>query len=122
MEIIATLQNSVETIFALADELVSPAVYHSSAGEKTYDSDLDEYVGGAVDTPVRVIETSITAEDREASPIEVEDMKILVPYVDLEGIALSGSDSITYLGTTKNILARKKVPGQAIHIFFIRKQ
>lgn len=122
MRLEGILQSSVETVFDVASELVQEAVYHPNSESGTYDPATDEYTSAPSGHNCRLIETTVTAEDREASPIEVEDLKIIIPWKDLEGVTLKGVDAITYAGTTKNILARKKIPGKAIHIFFIRQR
>lgn len=123
MSLTNILRGSVETIYTVLEELVVLATYHSTSTARIYDAETDSYAGGAADIPnVRVIETSVSVEEREASPVTVEDTKILIPHVDLASITLEESDTITYNGTTKNILARKKIPGKAIHVFFVRER
>lgn len=122
MTLTATFRAGVETAFAVAEELVRYGTYISRGGDPVYDPVTDSMSGGEVQVPqVRMLQTSTTLEEREASPVSIEDLKLLIPFVDLPGRTPSQGDKVILDGVTYNVLTFKKIPGQAIHIVFCRK-
>lgn len=123
MSLINTLQDGVEIAFANVSDLVRLGTYQTKGGDPVYDPVSDTMTGGSPKTfdKVRILETSAQAEEREASQVTVSDSKFLIPFVDLPNHDPSETDTIIMDGVDYNVVTRKKVPGQAIHIIFCRK-
>jgi len=117
-----TLRAGVELAFAQVPDLVRLGTYVTKGGDPIYDAESDTLVGGVRQIPdVRILETSSTAEEREASPVTVKDSKFLIPWVDLPGIRPSEVDHIVMDNVKFHILVAVKVPGDALHIVFCRE-
>jgi hypothetical protein len=114
--------DGVETAFAVAYEWVRIASYRKKTGNPTYDPITDTMSDqGTVIENVRVIQTAASLEEREASPVAINDAKFIVPSVDLPGVEPGENDVLTLDGVDWNVLVDKYVPGRPIHILFARK-
>lgn len=123
MSLIATLQAGIETAFSAASELVVVGTYVVKGGDPVYDPVTDTQSGGEVQVPnVRMLASTVSVEEREASSIAVSDVAILIPYVDLPGVTPAEADHFVMAGVTYNVVAAKKIPGQAIHKVFGREK
>ena len=123
MSLVEILQAGVETAFEAAKELVRVGLYTAKGGDPVYDPGTDSMSGGEVQvTGVRMLPTTTTVEDREASPVAVSDVAVIIPYVDLPGITPSETDKFEMGGVTHNVIAAKKIPGQAVHKVFGRER
>lgn len=123
MSLTDVLQAGVETAFASAQELVRLGTYSAKGGDPIYDPVTDTMTGGRdVVTNVRMLESTATLAEREASPVAITDTKFLIPFVDLPGHTPSETDSILLDGVGYNVVAFKKVPGQAVHVVFARRK
>lgn len=123
MSLTDVLQAGVETAFASAQELVRLGTYTAKGGDPIYDPIADTLTGGGdAIANVRMLESSATLAEREASPVSITDTKFLIPFVDLPGHTPSETDKILLDGVGYNVVAFKKVPGQAIHVIFARRQ
>lgn len=121
MSLTATLRAGVETAFGVAKELVRDGTYITKGGDPVYDPATDNLGSDVRVSGVRMLQTASTVEEREASPVSVNDIKILIPFVDLPGIEPGENDKIDLDGKIYNVLTVKPVPGKAIHIIFCRE-
>lgn len=123
MSLIDTLQAGVETAFTSARELVRLGTYAAKGGDPIYDPVTDTMTGGKdVIANVRMLESTSTMEEREASPVTITDTKFIIPFVDLPGHTPSETDTILLDGVDYNVISYKKVPGQAVHVIFARRK
>lgn len=114
--------DGVETAFAVCHEWVRIGTYRKLTGNAVYDPITDTTSDpGAVISGVRYIQTAASLEEREASPVAINDAKFIVPSVDLPGVEPGENDVITLDGVDWNVLVDKYVPGRPIHILFARK-
>lgn len=122
MSLIATTAAGIETAWAVAAEFVTPGTYTKREGNPTYDPATDALAANDnVVSNVRFLKVSASREEREASPVAINDAKFLVPAVDLPGLTPGENDVITILGITYNVLVSKFVPGEVLHIIFGRR-
>ncbi len=123
MTLTETIARGVETAFSAAGDLVALGTYVARAGASVYDPVADTYTGGSVTvTNVRMIRTALSDEEREASPVTVSDVKVLVPAVDLPGHRPGERDTFTIQNIGYNVLRIKAVPGDSLWIIFAREK
>jgi hypothetical protein len=119
-----TILAGVETAFTLSSEFVVSGTYTKKSGNADYDPSTDELVAenSNVFTNVRFLKTALSRQEREASPLSVQDAKFLVPAVDLP-LKDPGENDFFVLATGErwNVLTSKFVPGDVIHIIFGRR-
>jgi hypothetical protein len=114
--------DGVEIAFNVANEWVRLGTYLSRTGNPDYDPASDTLADQSKTFQnVRVIQVSATLEEREASPVAINDAKFLVPSVDLPGIEPTENDVLTLDGVAWNVLVDKYVPGRPLFILFSRK-
>lgn len=125
MSLKATIASGVLQAFTAAQDLVSLGTY-STRGTSipVYDPVNDTYVSSSANTVtnVRMLRTSLTDEEREASSVTVSDAKVLIPAVDLPGVRPSETDTIQLDGVGYNVLSVKTVPGDSLWILFVREK
>jgi hypothetical protein len=113
----------VETAFAAAKDFVVLGTYYARGSAPVYNPSTDEIEFTPLTyTDVRMLRTSATREEREASSITVGDVKFIIPAVDLEGRVPDETDEIEYGGIRYGILAIKSVPGDTLYIIMARKK
>lgn len=123
MNLKETVAAGVETAFSAARDFVSLGTYTHRTSAPAYDPATDILTAGETTVSgVRMLRTSITAEEREASPLTVEDVKVLIPARDLPGFKPSETDYFELDGTDYNVLTLKTVPGDSLWIIFARKK
>lgn len=113
--------DGVEIAFAAASEFVSVGTYLGRTGNESYDIDADTMnpIGTSIPN-VRFLPTSVQDAEREASPVAVSDLKILIPGKDLGTFVPSTNDKLQMAGFWYNVVAVKPVPGKALWIVFVR--
>lgn len=123
MSLLEVVAGGVETAFAVASEFVITGTYrHRDGTGSTYDPDSDTKLPAGVDVlNVRFLPTNNQAEEREASPVTVQDLKLLVPGKDLGGKIPNDSGQVFIWDAWWNITLVKAVPGQSLWLFFVRK-
>lgn len=122
MSLNATVAAGVELAFNTAYEFVVVGEYHSRAGPMVFDPDLDTMTPAApAITGVRFLPVNNTLEEREASPVAINDLKLLVPGVDLKGTIPTDVDQVKMWDKLWNVTLAKAVPGQALWSIFVRK-
>lgn len=122
MSLLAQVAAGVETAFTAAGDLVSSAVYVVRAGTSNYDPVTDTYTAQTTVYTVRALRSSFTEQEREASPVTVEDVKVLIPAVDLQGVKPRETDYFTLDGLDYNVLGVKGIPGNSLWIVSARKK
>ena len=114
--------DGVETAFAVAEEWVRRGSYRKKSGNSEYDPITDTTADpGTVIDNVRCIQTAASLEEREASPVAINDAKFLIPSIDLPGVVPGENDVFTLDGIDWNVLVDKYVPGRPLYIVFARK-
>lgn len=122
MSLIETVKAGIETAFAVGAEFVTVGEYLKKTGNGTYDPVADTITPGAnIVSGVRFLKTSAGVQEREASPVAINDVKFLVPAIDLPGLEPGENDQIRILGIRYNVVVTKFVPGNVIHIIFGRR-
>ncbi len=123
MSLLDTVRAGIETAFAVGSEFVSVGSYLKKTGNGTYDPNTDTVTPGAnVVSNVRFLKTGAGIEEREASPVAINDVKFLVPAVDLPDVSPGENDQIQPGdGTTYNVVITRFVPGNVLHIIFGRR-
>lgn len=122
MSILQATFDGVEVAFAAVSEFVSVGTYLARTGAEVYDPDTNTKTPVGVTIPeVRLLPTSVSAQEREASPISVDDIKVLVPGIDLGTTRPTTNDKFQMAGVWYNIVAVKPVPGKALWILFGRR-
>lgn len=117
-----TASQGVETAFKVAEEFVRLGTYTKKTGNGVYDPTTDSMdMTTIVTEDVRFLQTSLTREEREASPLSIQDFKFIVPAVDLPDLDPGENDTISFPGEELNVLASKFVPGKVVHIIFARR-
>lgn len=119
-----TVRAGVETAFNAADDFVSLAEYVVRTGAPVLDVATDTVSVASTTYPsVRMIRASLTAEEREASSVTVESIKVLVPASDLFGVTEPNeTDTFTLHGVGYNVLNYRVVPGGSLFIIFAQRQ
>lgn len=113
---------SVETAFDAAKDFVILGTYYARGSDPVYDPSLDTITYTPLTfTDVRMIRTSASREEREASSVTVGDFKFIIPAVDLGGREPDETDRIDYAGDMYNVLASKIVPGGTLFTIMARK-
>jgi hypothetical protein len=124
-DLIPTVLAGVETAFSVAEEFVRVGTYVKKSGNGTYDPVADTKVENTNRIEnVRFLRTATTREEREASPIAIQDAKFIVPSVDIPDLDPGENDSIEFNdGTLEiwNVMVSKFVPGRVVHIVFARR-
>lgn len=121
MSLNSTIAQGVQTAFAAAGDLVVLGTYVARTGTPVYNASTDTYTAPTVThTNVRMLRTSLTDEEREASPTTVSDIKVLIPATDLPGTRPSETDTFTVENVGYNVLRIKTVPGDSLWILFAR--
>lgn len=122
MSLNSIIRGGVETAFAAAGDLVHRGTYTRRHGQRTYDAVNDVDVNDEiVYTNVRMIRTRATAEEREASPVSIGDVKILIPAVDTGGLPPTESDILEYHTEIYNVITHQKIPGDSLWIIMARR-
>lgn len=122
MSLIATTLAGIETAFTVAAEFVTPGTYTKREGNPAYDPVTDTLAANDnVVSNVRFLKVAASREEREASPVAINDAKFLVPAVDLPNLTPGESDLITINDVVYNVLVSKFVPGEVLHIIFGRR-
>lgn len=122
MSLLAQVAAGVETAFTAAGDLVSSAQYVVRSGASTYDPVTDTHSTPTTTYTVRALRSSFTEQEREASPVTVEDVKILVPASDLDGTKPRETDYFQLDGLQYNVLAARGIPGNSLWIITGRKK
>lgn len=113
----------MEQAFAAAQDLVSSGTYYSRSGAGTYNSTTDTYnVALTTYSAVRMVRAGLTDQEREASPVSVTDVKVLIPAKDLANVRPKESDTFLLDGVNYNILSFKGVPGDSLWIIYAREK
>lgn len=122
MSLLATTRAGVETAFTVAEEYVVRGTYYHVAAARDYDPVTDSMTSGQdLTTPnVRMMRVSVTTEEREASPLSVMDVKILIPGADLPRDPQE-SDTLLHGTENYNVTKIKPVPGNVLWILMCRK-
>lgn len=124
MNIEGLLDSGVGTAFRLLKDLVTLGTYNQAVplvGLAPYDP-----ITGMVTSPaqiyenVRMIFTTVDAEELVGTMVTTTDVKILVPAMDLPGVTPSGEDHVFAKGVRYNIVRPKQIPGNALHILYGR--
>lgn len=114
--------DGVETAYSIASEWVRIGSYYAHYGNPDYDPATDTLADQSKTFPkVRVIQVSASLQEREASPVAINDAKFLIPSVDLPGVVPTENDRLTLDGVIWNVLVDKYVPGRPLFIVFGRK-
>jgi hypothetical protein len=118
-----TVAAGVETAFELASELVVLGTYTKILGNSTYNPSTDTTDVNQEEIPaVRFLPTSVTLEEREASPVAITDTKFLVPGKDISGYDPGENDFfVLETGERWNVLMSRPTPGKKLHIIFARR-
>lgn len=123
MDLNATVAAGVETAFSAAADFVELGTYYARGSAPVYDPSSDTITYTPLTfTDVRMIRTSISREEREASQVTISDVKFLIPAVDLPNHSPDETDTIEYGGVMYNVLAYRSVPGDSIYIIMARKK
>jgi hypothetical protein len=123
MSLLTTIAAGVETAFTAAQDLVSDGVYTVRTAAPVYDPVTDDYTASTTTfDPVRMLRTSMTDQEREASALTVTDVKVLIPATDLPGVRPGETDVFTLDGTGYNVITIKTVPGNSLWIVFAREK
>lgn len=121
MSLLDVAKNGVETAFQAAGSFVSLATYYSRTGSTVYDPVTDVLTAPVTTlTNVRMIRTAATAQEREASPVGVNDVKVLIPATDLPGIEPADTDEFEMEGARYNVLTFKAVTKDILWVVFAR--
>ena len=113
------VKSGVERAFLAAKDFVSLGTYVVRTGAAVYDPTTDTMSGGeTTHVNVRMIRSSSQGEEREASPVTVRDVKVLIPASDLPGVEPSETDSFTMDTVEYNVIMFKSVPGNSLWIVF----
>ena len=123
MDLKDVVEQGVETAFDALKDFVVLGTYLARGSEPVYDPDSDSVTYTPLEFhDVRMVRTSASREEREASSITVGDVKILIPAADLPGYTPKETDTIIYGTEHYNVLAIKAVPGDSLHIIMARKK
>ena len=123
MSLNSIIAQGVEQAFAAAQDVVSSGTYYSRSGAGVYNSAADTYVSPTTTySNVRMVRAGLTEQEREASPVSVSDVKVLIPAVDLGNHKPKESDTFYLDGVTYNVLSFKGVPGDSLWIIFAREK
>jgi hypothetical protein len=113
--------SGIETAFAIAAEYVVVGTYKPSDGTPVYDPDTDTMTQGTPIPDVRFMPVNNQVEEREASPVAVTDLKLLVPGKDLKGVVPSDTGKCQLWDKWHNVILARAVPGQDLWIIFVRQ-
>ncbi len=123
MSLTETIAAGVETAFNAAGDLVALGTYVSRTGATSYNPTTDVYTGNdVVYANVRMLRTALTDQEREASPVTVSDIKVLIPARDLPNKRPSERDMLSVQNVSYNVLRVKTVPGDSLWIIFAREK
>lgn len=113
----------VETAFTVGAEFVRLGTYVKRSGNSTYDPVADTLAASPNRVKdVRFLKTALSRDEREASPLAIQDAKFIVPGVDLPEMEPGENDTIEFSDTEIwNVLTSKFVPGEVVHLVFARK-
>jgi hypothetical protein len=113
----------IETAFSAARDFVVLGTYYARGSAPIYDPDTDTITYTPLTfTNVRMIRTSVSREEREASSITISDLKFLIPAADLPGHSPDETDELEFGGDRYNVLTMRSVPGDSLHIIMARKK
>lgn len=124
MSLVDTIRAGVETAFTLGSEFVTQGTYLRRLGGSTYDPATDETTPNQEAIPnVRFLKTSSDVTEREASPVDITDVKFIIPRVDMPANFKPNTNDQMQPGDgeTYNVIASRFVPGDSIYIVFGRK-
>jgi hypothetical protein len=118
-----TVFAGVETAFSVGSEFVVLGTYTKKSGNPTYNPAADTLAESPNVVPnVRFLKTALSREEREASPLSIQDAKFIVPAVDLPGLDPGENDFFQMEnGERWNVLTSRFVPGKVVHILFGRR-
>lgn len=116
------VHSGVETAFQAASDFVSLGVYTHRHSDPVYDPVTDQMTGGTTEyIGVRMIRTAANSEERESSPLTINDVKILIPAADLP-VLPQENDWFVLDGISYNVAALKRVPNDPLWIIMARKK
>lgn len=117
------VKQGVETAFQAAADFVIVGTYTYRGTDAVYDPTLDTITAGETTVNnVRFIRTKATAEEREASPVAIGDVKLIVPASDIPGVTPTETDTLVLAGVPYNVLAVQRVPGDSVWIIMARQK
>lgn len=123
MDLREVVTAGVETAFSVAADFVVTGTYYARGSDPVYDPDADTITFTPLTfNNVRMIRTSISREEREATAVTISDVKILIPSTDLPGHYPQETDEMEYGGVRYNVLTIKSVPGDSLFILMARKK
>lgn len=122
MSILAAVAAGVETAFRAAGDAVLQVTYVRRSGAPAYDPVTDSVTVSQQTMTVRALRSRITDVEREASPVTVEDSRILVPASDMAPATPKESDTYTLDGVQYNVIGWRGVPGDSLWIITGRRR
>ena len=119
MSLKQTILQGIETAFTAAGDLVSLGSYTVQNGTPVYNPATDTLTQTTVTiSNVRMIRTAFTEAEREASPVTVTDVKVLIPGKDLLPHVPAETDTFTLDGHSYNLISYRAVPGNGLFTIF----
>ena len=106
--------------FNAADDFIKRGELVAS-GSADYDPVTETYTNSSSKINVRMLRTSVTEKEIEASVANPADTKFVVLGADLVGADPNTQDKIIYETITYNIQKLQIVPGGSVLIFFARR-
>lgn len=120
MALNAKIKSLVKKAMVILDDLAVSITY-TRVVVGAYNAATDgQTVTNTVLTNVKAVALSLTEEDLEWWPANMKGRKFLVAYNDLP-ITPTDDDYITYNGKDWQIYKTKAVPGESLHIFWVRE-
>jgi hypothetical protein len=124
MSIASLVSSGVETAFSLGSDAVKLGRFYASvSGASSGDYDP---VTDTISSPVRIYEnvriiiSSVEADALPGSIVTVEDVKLIIPAVDLQGYLPTTNDYIVIQGETFGIVKVKQLPVSSVLIIYCR--
>jgi hypothetical protein len=114
---------AVELAFGQLGNTVALGTYtfNANGGDiGNYDPETDTVLAGETFGRVRMLRVAASSEELVGAEVTVDDVKILIPGVDLKGKAPATSHELTCQGITYDVIKVKVLPVNTLRIVFCR--
>ena len=114
---------AIELVFNQLGNTVALGTYtfNANGGDiGSYDPETDTVTAGETLENVRMLRVAASSEELVGAEVTVDDVKILIPGVDLEGKTPTTAHELYCQGVTYDVIKVKVLPVSTLRIVFCR--